>query len=91
MHASRYTDSQILAILKQSENGVPVPELCHEHGMSSDQFYKWRAKFAPMILRLKELEDESKRFRKMYAEIHIKANVREKSLSNHLAAKNHSL
>lgn len=72
MRKSRYTDSQILAILKQNENGVPVPELCREHGMSSAQFYKWRAKFggmdASMMKRLKELEDENKRLKKMYAE-----------------------
>src|SRR5690554_3714781 len=68
MRKSRYTDSQILAILKQNENGVPVPELCREHGMSSAQFYKWRAKFggmdASMMKRLKELEDENKRLKK---------------------------
>jgi transposase-like protein len=46
MRKSRYTDSQILAILKQNENGVAVPELCREYGMSSAQFYKWRAKFS---------------------------------------------
>lgn len=68
MRKSRYTDSQILAILKQNEKGVPVPELCREHGMSSAQFYKWRAKFggmdASMMKRLKELEDENKRLKK---------------------------
>jgi transposase-like protein len=39
---SRFSDAQILAILKQAENGVPVPELCREHGMSGASFYKWR-------------------------------------------------
>ena len=48
MKKSRFTDSQILAILKQAENGVPVTELCREHGMSSASFYKWRAKFGGM-------------------------------------------
>jgi transposase-like protein len=43
MRKSRYSDSQILAILKQNEQGVPVSDLCREHGMSSAQFYKWRA------------------------------------------------
>jgi len=42
MKTSRYSDSQILSILKQAESGVPVPELCREHGMSSAWFYKWR-------------------------------------------------
>ena len=57
MKKSRFTDSQILAILKQAESGVPVPNLCREHGMSSASFYKWRAKFggmdASMMSRLK--------------------------------------
>ena len=43
MKKSRFLDSQILAILKQAESGVPVPELCRGHGMSSATFYKWRA------------------------------------------------
>ena len=42
MKKSQFTDSQILAILKQAESGVPVPELCRQHGMSSAAFYKWR-------------------------------------------------
>ena len=66
MKKSRFSDSQILAILKQAENGVPVPELCREHGMSSASFYKWRAKYggmdASLMARLKELEDENKDF-----------------------------
>ena len=48
MRKSRYTDSQILVILKQNENGVSVPDLCRENGMSSTQFYKWRSKFGGM-------------------------------------------
>ena len=79
MKKSRFTDSQILAILKQAESGVPVPELCREHGMSSAAFYKWRAKFggmdASMMARLKELEDENRRLKKMYAEERLKAEV----------------
>lgn len=58
MRKSRYSDSQIMAILKQAEAGTPVPALCREHGMSSALFYKWRSKFggmdASMIKRLKE-------------------------------------
>lgn len=79
MKKSRFTDSQILAILKQSESGVPVPELCREHGMSSASFYKWRAKFggmdASLMKRMKELEDEN-RLKKMYAEEKLKAEIR---------------
>ena len=48
MRKSRYTDSQTMAMLKQNEAGAAVSELCREHGMSSAQFYKWRAKFGGM-------------------------------------------
>ena len=72
MKKPRYSDSQIMAILKQAEAGTPVPELCREHGMSNASFYKWRAKYggmdASMMTRLKELEDENRRLKKMYAE-----------------------
>lgn len=81
MKKSRFTDSQILAILKQAESGVPVPELCREHGMSSTSFYKWRAKFggmdASLMKRMKELEDENRRLKKMYAEEKLKAEIRQ--------------
>ena len=48
MKKSRYSDSQILSILKQAENGCKVPDLCREYGMSSAAFYKWRAKYGGM-------------------------------------------
>ena len=80
MKKSRYTDAQILSILKQAEAGAPVPELCREHGMSSATFYKWRSKFggmdASLMKRLKELEDENRRLKKMYAEECLIAEVR---------------
>ncbi len=79
MKKSRYTDSQILAILKQNESGTPVTELCREHGMSDATFYKWRAKFGGMdvslMKRMKELEDENRRLKKMYAEEKLKAEI----------------
>ena len=48
MKHSRFSDSQIMGILKQAEQGIPVPQLCREHGMSSASFYKWRAKYGGM-------------------------------------------
>lgn len=79
MKTSRYSDNQILNILKQAESGIPVPELCREHGMSSATFYKWRAKYggmdASLMRRLKELEVENKRLKKMYAEERLKAEI----------------
>ncbi len=68
MKKSRFSDNQIMAILKQAEAGVPVPELCREHGMSDATFYKWRSKYggmdASMISRLKELEEEPGHYEK---------------------------
>ena len=79
MKTSRFTESQIINILKQAEAGTPVPELCREHGMSSASFYKWRSKYggmdASMIARMKELEDENRRLKKMYAEETLKAEI----------------
>ena len=73
MKKSRYSDSQIMAILKQAESGTPVPTLCREHGMSSATFYKWRAKFggmdASMMKRMKELEDENRRLKGLVADL----------------------
>jgi len=79
MKKSKYSDSQIMSIIKQNEAGIPVPELCREHGMSSATFYKWRAKYGgmdlPMMTRLKELEAENNRLKKMYAEERLKAEI----------------
>ena len=84
MKKSRYTDSQIMAILKQAENGIPVPQLCREHGMSSATFYKWRSKYGgmdtSMMARLKELEEENRRLKKMYAEERIKNEIVQEAL-----------
>ena len=88
MRKSRCTDNQIMAIIKQNEQDIAVNELCREHGMSSAQFYKWRAKFggmdASMIKRLKELEAENLRLKKMYAEERLKAQIRQEALEGKL-------
>ena len=79
MKTSRFTDSQIIAILKQAEAGSPVPELCREHGISNATFYKWRSKFggmdASLMARMKELEEENRRLKKMYVEERLKAEI----------------
>tara|TARA_E500000178_G_scaffold294975_1_gene300557 strand:- start:154 stop:420 length:267 start_codon:yes stop_codon:yes gene_type:complete len=84
MRKSRYSDSQILSILKQSEAGTSVPELCREHGMSSATFYKWRSKYggmdASLMARLKELEEENRRLKKMYAEERLMSEIRKEAL-----------
>ena len=68
MKTSRFSDSQIIAILKQSEAVTPAPELCREHCISSATFYKWRTTFggmdASLMTRLRELEEENRRLKK---------------------------
>jgi putative transposase len=69
MKASRFTDRQIMAILKQNEGGISVAERCREHGISQATLYKWRSKYGGMdvalMRRLKELEAENARLRKI--------------------------
>ena len=85
MKKSRFTDSQIIAVLKQAEAGTPVPELCREHGISSATFYKWRSKFGgmevSMVARIKELEEENRRLKKMYAEAQLSADLLKEAMS----------
>ena len=85
MKISRFTDSQIMQILKQAEAGISAPELCREHGMSSATFYKWRAKYggmdASMVARLKELEDENRHLKKMVAEVQLQADVLKEAMA----------
>ena len=85
MKKSRYSDSQILAIIKQAESGIPVSELCREHGMSAASFYKWRAKYggmdASLMGRMKELEDENRRLKKMYAEERLKSEIIQEAMA----------
>ncbi len=79
MKKSRYTDSQIMDALKRAEAGIAVPDLCRELGISSATFYKWRAKYGgmdtSMMARMKELEEENRRLKRMYAEERMKAEI----------------
>ena len=85
MRKSRYTDSQIMAIIKQNEQGVAVPELCREHGMSSAQFYKWRAKFGGMDVsdakRLRDLEAENAKLKRLLADEMLEKTALKDALS----------
>ena len=84
MKTSRYSDPLILSILRQAEGGVPVAELCREHGMSNASFYKWRAKFggmdASMITQMKSIEDENRRLKKMFAELSMQNEMLKEAL-----------
>lgn len=85
MKKSRFSDSKIIAILKQAEAGSTVPDLCREHSISSATFYKWRSKFggmdASMVSRMKELEEENRRLKKMYADAQLSADLLKEALA----------
>jgi putative transposase len=72
MKKPKFSDSQIINVLKQAEAGTPVLDLGREHAISSATFYKWRAKYGgidtALMARLKELEEKNRRLKKMYAE-----------------------
>jgi putative transposase len=83
MKMTRYSEPQILAILRQAEGGMPVAELCREHGMSNATFYKWRANGgmdASMIAQTKALEDENRRLKKMFAELSMQNELLKEAL-----------
>jgi putative transposase len=75
MKKSRYTEEQIIGFLKQAEAGVPIKELCRKGGFSDATFYKWRARFGGMEAsdskRLRELEQENARLKRLLAEAHL--------------------
>ncbi len=73
MKKSRFTETQIIRILKEVESGRLVKEVCREYGISEATYYNWKSKYGGMqasdIKRLKELEDENRRLKQMYAEL----------------------
>jgi len=72
MKKSRFTEEQIIGILKEQETGVPVADLCRKHGMSNGSFYAWKAKFGGMDVsdakKLKGLEDENAKLKRLLAD-----------------------
>lgn len=88
MKKSRYTETQIVKILKEVEAGSLVKEICSEYGISDATYYNWKAKYGGMeasdVKRLKDLEEENRRLKQMYAELSldhkILKNIVEKKL-----------
>ena len=84
MKTSRFTEPQIMLILRQAQSGVAVAALCREHGMSNASFYKWRAKYggmdASMMSQMKTLEDENRRLKRMFADLSMQAELLKEAL-----------
>lgn len=73
MRKSKFTESQIMAVLAEGEAGMPVAEVCRKHGISGATYYQWKSKYAGMsvseLKRVKELESENARLKRLYAEL----------------------
>jgi putative transposase len=84
MKNRRFSDAKIMGILRQAESGVPVTELCREHGMSNASFYKWRSKFggmdASMMAEMKSMAEENRRLKRMYAEMSMQNDLLKEAL-----------
>lgn len=85
MKTSKFSETQIVAILNEQEAGVKVAEICREHGISAATFYKWRSRYggmdASMLKRVKELEQENARLKKMYAESQMDQQILKEALA----------
>ena len=79
MKKSRYTETQIIKVLKEVEGGRLVKEVCRDYGISDATYYNWKSKYGGMeasdIRRLKELEDENRRLKQMYADISLEHKI----------------
>ena len=86
MRKSRYSEEQIVGILKESEAGVPTAELCRKHGISEQTFYRWKSKYNSMALgesqMLKSLEDENRRLKKVLADLMLEIAALKERLEN---------
>lgn len=85
MKAGQFSESQIVAILKQQDTGQTVAQISREHGISEATFYSWKAKYGGMqvsdVKRIKELEEENRRLKKMYAELSLQHDITKEALT----------
>jgi putative transposase len=79
MRNSKFTETQIVAILQEADAGIPVKEVCRKHGISSPTYYKWKAKYGGLgvseLKRMKELEAENAKLKRMYADKAMEADA----------------
>ena len=85
MKKSRFTEEQIIGLLKQAESGISVQELCRKHGVSPWTFYRWRSKFGGMAVpearRLRELDEENRRLKRLVADQALDVQLLKEALS----------
>lgn len=79
MRKSKFTETQIVSILKEYDGGRAVTELCREHGISQPTFYNWKSKYggldASQLKRIKELEEENSKLKRMYADVSLQRDA----------------
>lgn len=86
MRASRFTEQQIVAALRQAEGGTPVVEVCRKLGMTEQTFYRWKRKFAGMgvaeLRRLRQVEEENRRLKQLVADLTLDKQMLQEVLRN---------
>ena len=84
MKNTKFSDSQIMNILKEAQNGLPVAQICRKYGIGNSTFYKWRSKYggmdAAMISEMKALKAENNRLKRMYADVQLQNEIVQEAL-----------
>ena len=84
MKKTRFSEEQIIAVLREQEGGMKTADVCRKHGISSASFYKWRAKYggmdASMVSQMKALEEENRRLKRMFADLSMQADLLREAL-----------
>ena len=85
MKRTKFSDQQIITILKEAESGVKVADLCRQHGMGQSTFFKWKSKYGGLevseLRRLKQLEDENRKLKRMFADLSLEHHALKDVLS----------